>query len=382
MFKKSDKLFLFFAVFSFINQFYHILVQYYKMQIIKNLQEEVVLDCLKKGGLVVFPSDTVYGALVDATNFDAVTKLLSLKNRPPGKPISVFVGDFEMMEKLVILNLRQREIIKKLLPGPYTIVLPSRHRVDKRLESEKGTLGIRIPKFDPVNQLVKSFGKPLTATSANISGRSPCHTIESFLNQLSKKKKAMVDLIVDFGKLPPNKPSTVVDLTQEEVRILRLGNFPFKLSKFYLSYSETETKNIAKNILLDYLKQLNRVKKALVFIIEGELGVGKTIFVKGLGEELAIRNIVSPTFVVYYEYEVKNNKEINKFIHVDLYNIYDKEEFKYLELEKYIKPGVVFAIEWGEKIGEIYEFFKKEGKIVYVRIEYIDKNKRKITIKS
>jgi L-threonylcarbamoyladenylate synthase len=352
------------------------------MRIIKRYDYHTVLKSLSQGGLVIFPSDTVYGALVDATNHMAVSKLIELKNRPYGKPISVFVTDFKMMEDLVFIRKSQKKVINSLLPGAYTVVLPSRHRVDKRLESEKGTLGIRYPRFEPINYLVSLFKRPVTATSANISGRPPCHSIEAFLNQLSKKKTALIDLIVDQGKLPPNKPSTVVDLSGDDIRILRLGDVAFSKTKTYVSFSESETKNIAKNILHLFLSEKKIEKKPLIFIIEGDLGAGKTIFVKGLASDLGIVDIISPSFVIYYEYQVDKNLPVKKLIHADLYHLQESEEFKYLNLERYLKPGNLLCIEWGEKIGQLYEHLKEKGEIVYIKIEYLDEKKRKLTVKN
>ena len=121
----------------------------------------------------------------------------------------------------------------------------------------------------------------------------------------------------------------------------------------------------------------------MIFIIEGEMGVGKTVFVKGIGEQLGIKNIISPTFVIYYEYGIKISNikhQISKMIHVDLYNIQDKQEFKHLGLEKYLIPGNILCFEWGEKAGEIFNMLKKKGKIVYVKMKYINEKKREIVV--
>jgi L-threonylcarbamoyladenylate synthase len=330
---------------------------------------------LKSTGLVIFPTDTVYGLLCDATNTEAVKKLIKFKNRPPGKPISVFCN-FKLINQLVKINKQQQKIIEEILPGPFTVVLPSKHKVDKLLESEKGTLGIRIPMFRPglpagryIETLVNQFRKPITATSANLAGRSSHYSIDSLLNELSGKQKNLIDLIIDAGTLPRNKPSTVVDLTQPEVKVLRQGDLDFSQAKTFLSNSVSETKEIAKKI---YQEKNKEIDKPLIFIIEGELGVGKTIFVKGIGEKLRIKNIISPTFVIYYEY--------GHFYHFDLYQIEDKEEFKYLGIEKLLIPENILCFEWGEKAGEIFELLKKKGKIVYVKIKYINEKKREIIV--
>lgn len=340
---------------------------------------EKTIKVLKNSGLVIFPSDTVYGLLVDATNEKAVEKLTDFKNRPAGKPVSVFVND-ELLNKNVELNDKQRKTLGTLFPGSFTAILKSKHKVSKNLESEKGTLGVRIPDYELINKLVKRFGKAITATSANVSGKAPHHSIESLLKQLSEKKKQLIDLIVDAGKLPRNKPSTIVDLTEPEIKILRRGDVVFKDSQTFLSNSPTQTKKIAKNVLS---KNLNQRNKPLVFIIEGELGVGKTIFVKGIGEELGVKDIISPTFVVYYEYDIRKYKKQdtrNKLIHVDLYYLIEDEEFKQLGLEDYLKPGNILCFEWGEKAGKIFQTLKEKGRIVYVQMDYKDEKKREIKV--
>jgi len=346
-----------------------------KLKLNNNNTKEILkltLKILKQGGLVIFPSDTVYGALVDATNEKAVKKLIEFKNRPPGKAISVFVADFEMIKDQAAFGVDEEKTLRNILPGPFTIVLPSKHKVNKLLESEKGTLGVRLPKYFLIVELTKRFGKPITATSANLGGKSPHYSVESLLKQFPEKKKNLIDLIVDAGKLPRNKPSTIIDMSTSDIKILRRGDVEFSLTNKFISRSPEETKAIAKNIVA----KIKERDKPIVFIIEGELGVGKTVFVKGIGDFFGIKNIISPTFVVYYEYEVK----LSKFIHLDLYNLKEKEEFNHLGIEKLLKPGNIFCFEWGEKAGEIYELLKSKAKIVYIKMKYVNEEKREIVI--
>jgi len=226
--------------------------------------------------------------------------------------------------------------------------------------------------------LVKKFKRPITATSANLSGKSPHYSIESLLKQLPESKKKLIDLIVDAGKLPRNKPSTVIDLVEENIKILRRGDIVFTQVDTYLSRSAKETKKIAKFVLNKLLEK--DFERPLVFIIEGEIGVGKTVFVKGMGEFLGIKEIVSPTFVVMYEYEVEKSK-VDKLIHLDLYNLEEKEEFEYLKIGEYLAPGNLLAIEWGEKVGEIFDLLKEKGEIVYVKMSYENEKERVIEVK-
>lgn len=332
---------------------------------------------LNSGGLVIVPSDTVYGLAVDATNKSAVQKLIQFKKRPPGKAISVFVGSLKQTEEIVVINKNQRSTLEQILPGPFTVVLPSKHVLVKNLESEKGTLGIRIPQFDFVNKLVQAFRKPITATSANISGQSYHYSIKSLLETLPEKKKELLDLVIDFGKLPRNKPSTVIDLSEGKLKILRQGDLNLKSTQRFISKTPEQTKKIAQFLLNKYIVYTN--KRLLVFLIEGELGVGKTIFVKGIGKELGINNIISPSFVVCYEYNVKNEK-VNNLYHLDFYMVEQAEELRYLGIEQMLKPRMVVCVEWGERIGEVFDLLRRKGKVIYIKMSYINEHTREIAV--
>jgi len=337
----------------------------------------MVIKVLKHGGLVVFPSDTVYGLLVDATNNAAVSKLIEFKNRPPGKPISVFVCDLTMSDKIVRIGNRQRQIIKTLLPGPFTLILNSKGKVSPLLESESKTLGIRLPDYDPVLRLVSNFGRPITATSANLSGRSPHYSVGSLLKGLPKNKQRLIDLVVDGGKLPRNKPSTIIDLVAPKIKILRQGEIVFRNKKNYLTKTSGQTRKLGAFILGRYLNEAK--KKPLIFIIEGEMGVGKTILVKGMGDYFDIKNIISPSYVISYEYDVKDDL-IRKLIHFDLYNLQEEGELKDLGIENCLKKHNLLCFEWGEKIGTLCKVLKGKGKIVYIKMKYLGEKEREITI--
>lgn len=334
---------------------------------------------LRGGGLVVYPSDTVYGALVDATDERAVAKLIAFKNRPPGKPISVFVSCMEMMEQLAFVDPAKRAMLGHLAPGPFTFIMESRHKVLTQLESEKGTIGIRFPDYSPVIRLVKEFGKPITATSANLSGRPPHYRIDALLREFPASKTAHIDLVVDAGALPRNKPSTILDLTEPHVRMLRKGDIEVHRFESVTARSPQETGLIAQRQMKRNLG--NIAHKPLVFVLQGGMGAGKTVFVKAAGELLGIKNIVSPTFVIYYEYET-DRLGVKRFIHCDLFNIEDPEEFGHLGLEGYLVPGTVLFIEWGEKTGALYGALKKKCDIVHVRFSYGENTVRTLDISS
>lgn len=359
------------------------------------------IEVLHSGGLVVCPSDTVYGLLVDATNEEAVKKLIAFKERPVGKAISVFVDGFEMMGKVVDTSMI-KPATKSLLPGPYTFVLPSLHYCSKLLESEKGTLGVRyigklqskdtsssqlaayLPPSDFVTTLVHEFGRPVTATSANLAGKSSCYSIDAFMHQLSDKKKQMIDLVIDGGELPRHEPSTVLDLTMQTPHVLRAS----AAGQTTITHSVEETMKVAETFISSLggpLRQLaDKRGKGFVVYLHGDLGAGKTHFVKGIAKHFGFDRVVSPTYVGVQEYV---NDQV-KLYHVDLYNCQTQEDVDALQLDKLIHPPnavmtanagiqndrrMIICIEWSE-VGHL----SYPGKHVF--IEYIKDDDRHITI--
>lgn len=334
------------------------------------------IKILRSGGLIVAPSDTVYGLVCDATNDEAVRKLIAVKNRPFGKPISVFTDGMDMISDLTDA-VNHKDILNTLLPGPFTIVLPSKHKVSRLLESERGTLGVRLPRFDWIVQLVQVYGKPLTATSANISGKRPHYEPGGFINELSSARKKQVDYVVDFGKLPRNKPSTIIDLSAKTPKLLRKGDVMPVSHTQYVTTSETETRKTAQYITAKYSEE--NPQKPIIFVLQGEMGAGKTIFAKGIGDMLGISDVVSPTYVIYYEY--KTNRSTRPFfLHVDLFNIEENAEFNHLGLESYFTQPNVICIEWGNKAGTVFDAMKRKGKVIFINILYTGEKERKISV--
>lgn len=336
-----------------------------------------VITTLEKGGVVVYPTDTVYGLLVDATNLLAIKRLIRFKERPAGKPISIFVSDFEMMKREVYVEELVQQRLNAILPGPFTIVLPSKHRLPTLLEAESGTLGVRFPRYRPVTDLVAEFGKPVTATSANVSYQKPHYSIDSLLSRTPNDKLELISLLVDAGELKDNKPSTVIDLTTPNLSILRQGDHDIDMRQVRISGSSDETKSFGWEVADEAVRVAH--DKPVILILQGQLGAGKTQFVKGVGERLGIYTIISPTYVVYYEYATQI-AQFNSLLHVDLYNVNDKEEFEHLGLESYLRKGVLWCIEWGEKTGDIIELLKDKADIKYITFKYTSQTEREIVI--
>ena len=159
---------------------------------------------LKKGEIVVYPTDTVYGLGTDATSKSAVEKINRLKRRPASLPLSVMVADHKMLFKYAKTNQMQKNMISGLLPGPYTLILEPK----KKLPVSPGTVGFRIPDHECV-KLARYLGKPVTSTSANIHGK-PTH---AWIGEIKRIFKKEVALYIDAGKLAGH-PSRVFDMVR------------------------------------------------------------------------------------------------------------------------------------------------------------------------
>ena len=342
-------------------------------------------EVLKSGGLFVYPTETCYGIGGDATNKKAIEKLLSYKTRREGKPFSVVMAQKSMAKKYIELNDMAENIYDNYLPGPITVVSKSLGGVVKAVESESGTLGVRVPDFDLILEISKKFNKPFTATSANMSYDPKPYSIESLLKYLPKKKQELIDLIIDAGTLPKNEVSTVVDTTLNTLNILRAGKFNFEsslkeknLELEAYTCSQQETVDFGTTAMLRYLDDVN--ENCVVFLLSGELGSGKTHFAKGIARQLQIKQLVkSPTYNILNEYEKKEGK----FVHIDTWRVYSWEDFETIGFEKYVKEKNVIAIEWGEKFFKELESFlkkKKNLKLFKVHFEYVSENERHVRI--
>lgn len=188
-------------------------------------QEELqeVVDVLKKGGIVVYPTDTFYGLGANAYLVEAVKKIYILKARDPAKPVPLVVSGLIMAKDMAVMIPSVFEVIAhKFWPGPLTVILKAAPHIPAVLQSPEGSVGIRWPDHPWLRTLIERAGFPLTATSANLKGEKEMSDPEEVLEVFSGK----VDLIVDGGKCPGLSPSTVIDLTHKRPRILREGALP------------------------------------------------------------------------------------------------------------------------------------------------------------
>lgn len=167
---------------------------------------------LGRGGLVAYPTDTLFGLGARAGDAVAVDRLLALKGRPAGQPISVAVSSTEEVEPLAVLSPAARAFVRTHLPGPYTVIAASspwaRRHLAPALLAEDGTIGLRVPDHPVARELARRAG-PVTATSLNRHGEAPPATLAGARRRLG----AGVSVYLAGGPRPSGRPSTLVDLT-------------------------------------------------------------------------------------------------------------------------------------------------------------------------
>lgn len=183
--------------------------------------DAVISQCaaiLKRGGIVAFPTETVYGLGADALNAAAVEKLYAAKNRPPVKPLSLCVADLETAESVAVFNDAAKRLFAAFLPGPLTIVLPKRRCVPDIVTAGLGTVGIRVPSNKTALALLASCGFPIALPSANLSGQGALTSGRAVAEAL----RGRADAVIDAGETSLGVESTVVSLVGEPA-ILRRG---------------------------------------------------------------------------------------------------------------------------------------------------------------
>jgi L-threonylcarbamoyladenylate synthase len=176
------------------------------------------LDILNNGGLVAFPTDTVYGVGALAFDGKAVESIYTAKDRPIEKAIPVLIADAADMEK-VGMNIPAvaYQLATRFWPGPLTCVIPKQPTLPEAV-SATATVGVRVPDHEVARALLRAAG-PMAVTSENISGQASPSTAEEVFAQLGSR----IAMIIDGGKTPGGVPSTVVDCTENEINILREG---------------------------------------------------------------------------------------------------------------------------------------------------------------
>ncbi len=186
----------------------------------------MVRDSLQDGKTVVYPTDTVYGLGANIFHEDALQKVYLMKGRSLTKPLSVCVSQVGDIKQIAHLNLQLEELIQKILPGPYTLILNKKEKVPLLITGGTDKIGVRIPDNSICREISREF--PITTTSANISG----HPSPVSAQEARKELGDHPDILIDSGPCSGGISSTVVDLTVTPPRILREGAGMEKLLQF------------------------------------------------------------------------------------------------------------------------------------------------------
>ena len=177
-------------------------------------------DILGRGGVIAFPTSGLYGLGADAFNPLAVDRVFAIKQRPPGKPLLVLLPDRDAVHEVAAgVPSAALHLMDRFWPGRVTIVLDALSGLPESLVAGTGKVGVRVSGHPVARALASEFGRPITGTSANISGRPGCSRIADLDNRIA----AQLDLILDAGRLTGGQGSTVVDVTGGAPVILREG---------------------------------------------------------------------------------------------------------------------------------------------------------------
>ena len=183
--------------------------------------EELVLqaaDVVRRGGIVGFPTDTLYGLAVDPRSDDAVRRLFEVKGRDQNTAVALIAADLAQAERAGTFGAPERQLADALWPGPLTIVVAATG-VSPRLLAGRGTVGVRVPAHVTARALATAFGGCITATSANLSGQPPAVTAD----EVTAAFGDVLDVLLDGGPAPGGSPSTVVEIVDGRLTLHRAG---------------------------------------------------------------------------------------------------------------------------------------------------------------
>lgn len=180
----------------------------------ENIIDEAI-EVLANGGVVLYPTDTVYGLGANIFDIRAVRKVFDIKQRSLLKPLSILVSDVKAIDLVAKVSIEQKKVINSHLPGPYTFILKKRKIVPRVVTSGSNYVGIRVPDNEIACRLARLF--PITTTSANLSDEDVLSCPDEILDQLDCE----VDLVIDVGELNSNHASKIVDLSGRNPKIIR-----------------------------------------------------------------------------------------------------------------------------------------------------------------
>ena len=230
-------------------------------------------EIIRAGGLVAFGTETVYGLGADATNPEAAEKIYSAKGRPSNNPLIVHIARIEDAERYVYTDERYYKIAKAFMPGPLTVIMPSRGVVAPSVCAGLDTLAIRCPSHPVARAFIEVSDRPIAAPSANTSGRPSPTTAAHVMHDLDGK----VDMIIDCGECEVGLESTIIKLERDRCVLLRPGGVTYEMltellgdveiAKGVLDKPSSEDKVESPGMLIAHY-----APKAPLYLVKGELG--------------------------------------------------------------------------------------------------------------
>lgn len=175
-------------------------------------------EIMRDGGVIIYPTDTIYGLGCDITSKGAIERIRRIKGRSHKKPMSFVCADLSNISNYAHVSNYAYRLLKRCLPGPYTFVLPATRETPRILQSKQKTVGLRVPDHPVPFSLVRELGNPIISTSANYSDQE----VITDPQELQKTMDHQVDLILECGQLPV-MPSSVISLIGDRIEILREG---------------------------------------------------------------------------------------------------------------------------------------------------------------
>lgn len=190
----------------------------------RDKQIEKAVVCLENGGVVALPTDTLYGLSADALNPAAISKVFAIKDRPQGLALPVLIDSWEQLG-MVAESVPEgaRRLAERFWPGPLTLVVTKSLAAPENLTAGLPTVAVRMPDHPVPRMIARRLGRPITGTSANRSGADDPGSLE----ELALTVGELVDYMVTSGPEPTGAPSTIVDITQEQPKLLREGLVTF-----------------------------------------------------------------------------------------------------------------------------------------------------------
>ncbi|TWI71224.1 translation factor SUA5 [Desulfobotulus alkaliphilus] len=177
-----------------------------------------VVECLKSGGVIIYPTDTHYGMGCDIQNKKAIERIYQIRQKDKKQPFSFICPDLTDISRYAKVHNAAYRVLKRLLPGPYTFILEGTKEVPKMMLTKRKTAGIRVPDHVIAQTLVRELGNPIISTTAARSGEE----LETDASLLHEIFGSMVDMVIDGGPVP-GIPSSVIDLSGEIPEVLREG---------------------------------------------------------------------------------------------------------------------------------------------------------------